>query len=224
MLTGAAKDKLAICNECRFVFCKRCKATYHSESLCPDEVDLEAFKQKQMKIRARLERLGLTNDDIHHLFKETLTAAKIETTTRYCPNSSCRVRIEKNEGCDHMCCVRCKTHFQWSEAEQPTTEIKIFVERYESMLTTAIENEADESETLPENYFKSADNQSASVGDVLLKRSKKCPNVDCGKFNLKHGTGNYLICQYCRRGYCFVCGNAVLTEKSHFTRKCQRNS
>ena len=34
---------------------------------------------------------------------------------RLCPK--CKVRIEKNEGCDQMSCYRCGSRFQWSSAE-----------------------------------------------------------------------------------------------------------
>mmetsp|Transcript_64615 Transcript_64615/g.140739 ORF Transcript_64615/g.140739 Transcript_64615/m.140739 type:complete len:150 (+) Transcript_64615:140-589(+) len=36
--------------------------------------------------------------------------------TRSCPR--CNVRIEKNQGCDHMLCARCKFTFNWSAAPE----------------------------------------------------------------------------------------------------------
>jgi hypothetical protein len=38
----------------------------------------------------------------------------INSITKACPK--CHVRIEKNGGCDHMHCLRCKTSFNWSAA------------------------------------------------------------------------------------------------------------
>lgn len=39
----------------------------------------------------------------------------INVGTKLCP--SCNFQIEKNGGCDHMYCIRCKTLFNWSEAK-----------------------------------------------------------------------------------------------------------
>ena len=37
----------------------------------------------------------------------------INDNTKACPNSNCKKRIQKNEGCNHMTCKQCSTHFCW---------------------------------------------------------------------------------------------------------------
>lgn len=46
-------------------------------------------------------------------FKELM--ARNPTLFRRCPNGHL---IEKNQGCDHMYCTRCRSHFSWSSARQ----------------------------------------------------------------------------------------------------------
>ncbi|KAF2741249.1 hypothetical protein EJ04DRAFT_242 [Polyplosphaeria fusca] len=38
----------------------------------------------------------------------------IQSTTKRCPGKDCRWNIEKNNGCDHMKCSKCKHEFCWS--------------------------------------------------------------------------------------------------------------
>ena len=37
----------------------------------------------------------------------------INDNTKACPNPKCKKRIQKNEGCNHMTCKQCSTHFCW---------------------------------------------------------------------------------------------------------------
>ena len=43
--------------------------------------------------------------------EEAATMMTLERTTKLCPE--CELRIEKNEGCDHMTCLRCEFEFCW---------------------------------------------------------------------------------------------------------------
>ncbi len=152
-----------------------------------------------------------------------LAVTRIENSTRLCPNLKCQVPIEKNQGCDHMYCIRCHTPFNWSAAIERTTDTKVLIEKYENdidQIKKALEREKIGDET---------DDTSNSIelpliSKLLAQRTKKCPNIQCNKINIKSGTGNYLICENCKRGFCFSCGKSVNNPKNHFERGCKRNS
>jgi hypothetical protein len=169
-----------------------------------------------------MKELGLVPDNEEILLLELLAAAKMESTTRLCPNRLCQVPIEKNEGCDHMFCSRCQRAFNWSQAAIQTTDADVLNQHYDGDLQRvrqALERERHADATDDPTPLKPP-----VITELLLKRSKKCPNLTCGKLNMKHGTNNYLICLFCKRGYCFLCGHPVNSKLTHFTRGCKQNS
>ncbi|CAF1363975.1 unnamed protein product [Adineta steineri] len=223
VLTGNENDNLALCDQCRFAFCKKCKKTYHSQTLCAMEQELIELKEKRRKALLKWRGLKLTEDDEKNLLREFLAVARIENSTRLCPNSLCQVPIEKNEGCDHMFCVRCRTNFNWSEAKDQTTEAKALFEQYGNDLDKLNEEIRDERDDETDiNNLKVL--ELPLVTKLLMSRTKKCPNMNCGKHHVKSGASNYIICQHCKRGFCFSCGNSVAKPNSHFGQGCKRHS
>jgi E3 ubiquitin-protein ligase RNF14 len=220
VLTGNEEDNLALCDQCRFAFCKKCKKTYHSQTLCGHELELLELKEKRRKLRLRMQVLNLQPEDENKLLKDFLAIARIENSTRLCPNPRCQVPIEKNMGCDHMFCTHCKIRFNWSEARDQSTETNVLFTSYENDL------EKVEQALARERADEDTDNAAnlPIIGTLIIKRSKKCPNIKCGKMNIKSGTGNYLICQYCKRGFCFSCGQSINNPNRHFGNACKRHS
>ena len=224
VLTGSEKDNLALCDQCRFAFCKKCKNTYHSQTLCGHELELAELRKKHRKLCREMQKtFNMTPDNEEKLLRELLAVARVETSTRLCPNPHCQVPIEKNMGCNHMFCIRCQRSFNWSDAKEQTTEMRILIEKYESDLSKvqdALENERKSEENLDES--KSL--QTPIISQLIVKHTKKCPNIKCEQLNIKSGTGNYLICRHCKRGYCFSCGNSVTNPAKHFGHACKRHS
>ncbi|CAF1305639.1 unnamed protein product [Rotaria sordida] len=223
VLIDSEEDNLALCAQCRFAFCKKCKKTYHSQTLCGHELEIAELREKHRKLRQKMQFLNLIPDDAEKFLREFLAVARIENSTRLCPNTKCQVPIEKNEGCDHMYCTRCRTVFNWSDAQDQTTETKILIENYENDLDKvqqALEHESN----IQDNPHESMSLKEPIISKLLVERTKKCPNIKCGKLNIKSGIGNYLICQHCKRGFCFSCGRAVIDPKTHFGVACKRHS
>uniref|UniRef100_A0A7I4YSS0 RBR-type E3 ubiquitin transferase n=2 Tax=Haemonchus contortus TaxID=6289 RepID=A0A7I4YSS0_HAECO len=82
------KPKRVTCSSCNTSFCVACGVDYHAPTSC------ETIKQWLLKCA----------DDSE-------TANYISAHTKDCPQ--CHSCIEKNGGCNHMQCAKCKHHFCW---------------------------------------------------------------------------------------------------------------
>lgn len=71
------------CPSCLLRICPQCHAEYHDGLSCPD-------------------RDG--HDALFHKWAET-------RDLKYCP--SCKIPIERSEGCNHVTCTKCQTHICW---------------------------------------------------------------------------------------------------------------
>lgn len=83
-----AEGSVAHCDACSTSFCVPCGEEPHAPATCKD--------------------LGRWNEKCRN---ESETANWILANTKKCP--ICSSRIEKNQGCNHMTCQRCKHEFCW---------------------------------------------------------------------------------------------------------------
>lgn len=88
--TGGADEPIFRCGACGHKHCVACEANWHEDETCTQYQD-----------RRRVER-GVENDQ---------SQQEVEKLSKPCPK--CKVPIEKNNGCDHMTCSRCRHHFCW---------------------------------------------------------------------------------------------------------------
>lgn len=79
-------ERLAICEDCAFAFCKVCKASWHGEYF-------NCFPRSQAELTA----------------EERASEDYMKLHTQPCP--TCSARAQKTHGCNHMICAQCKTHF-----------------------------------------------------------------------------------------------------------------
>ncbi|KAJ4468736.1 hypothetical protein J3R30DRAFT_1600243 [Lentinula aciculospora] len=79
----APSGNILQCPSCLLRICPQCHVEQHDGFECPDR------------------------DGGDHLFKEWAKAHNVKN----CP--SCRVPIERAEGCNHVTCIRCRTHICW---------------------------------------------------------------------------------------------------------------
>lgn len=82
------ESSIANCDDCQISFCLVCGEEPHAPSSCKE---LAMWKEKCRN--------------------ESETANWILANTKPCPK--CSSRIEKNQGCNHMTCQRCKHEFCW---------------------------------------------------------------------------------------------------------------
>ncbi|KXJ92757.1 RWD domain-domain-containing protein [Microdochium bolleyi] len=93
-------ELLAICEDCGFAFCSRCGQSWHGEfKYCIPKERKEAITEEE---------------------KASLDYVKMHTTP--CP--TCAAPCQKTQGCNHMQCFRCRTHFcylcsSWLDPSNP---------------------------------------------------------------------------------------------------------
>ena len=79
-------ERLAICEDCNFAFCKVCKASWHGEYYT-------CFPRSQFELT----------------IEEKASEDYMKLHTQPCP--TCDARAQKTHGCNHMICFKCDTHF-----------------------------------------------------------------------------------------------------------------
>ncbi|UJR14403.1 hypothetical protein I4U23_001400 [Adineta vaga] len=215
VLIDKSNDNLTMCDQCRYIFCKKCKQIFHSQTICPkdylrqqlEHVSLsmndmnftQGLQRKQelgrehtlatlakidRKNRALIEenlatqkyqQIIMKQSDQHALLEEILNAERIELlNTQPCPR--CHVQIEKNGGCSHMHCSRCKHDFTWDTRVAPVTSRNIsllykYIRKSEQI--DSLQGELNQTQNT-ENGRISIDNRSA-MGSAIINRVKQCP-------------------------------------------------
>ena len=79
-------ERLAICEDCNFAFCKVCKASWHGEYFT-------CFPRSRFELTV----------------EEKASEDYMKLHTQPCP--TCDARAQKTHGCNHMICFKCDTHF-----------------------------------------------------------------------------------------------------------------
>ncbi|MEQ2275944.1 hypothetical protein XENORESO_011314, partial [Xenotaenia resolanae] len=121
---------LALCSVCSFAFCVNCKKTYHGTNKCSEitnetDEDLDqALPKSEEGVRALLEDYTSGSKQRRHLLElrygrnvmlgpvEFCMSEKwIDGNTQACPHCFCK--IQKDGGCDVICCTRCGRRFHW---------------------------------------------------------------------------------------------------------------
>ncbi|KAF2807483.1 uncharacterized protein BDZ99DRAFT_523095 [Mytilinidion resinicola] len=87
-----------VCVDCGFKVCTVHEGVWHEGETC-EEYDYRTSGRKEKDQKAQ----------------EEASAAEIAKITKKCPGKrgNCGWNIEKNDGCDHMTCTKCKHQFCW---------------------------------------------------------------------------------------------------------------
>jgi len=82
-----------VCTACHFKQCLRHEAPWHEGETCREyDYRVSGRKKKDEEERSR---------------------QTIQRISKQCPGARCGARIQKNQGCDHMTCRKCKHEFCW---------------------------------------------------------------------------------------------------------------
>ncbi|UJR17412.1 hypothetical protein I4U23_004307 [Adineta vaga] len=63
VLLGNKDDNLAICDSCRFTFCKKCKDLFHFQAMCPKDYAVVQLRLQQEKERERIRKQQEEKDE-----------------------------------------------------------------------------------------------------------------------------------------------------------------
>ena len=198
VLSDAEGHGYGHCSQCDFCFCVTCSEAWHT-GRCgavwveADPEDTPAMEQPGKPV----------NKDMEDRMVMALT-------TKRCPN--CLVHIEKNGGCNHMVCSRCRIHFQWDQAPR-----SLFATS--KVMATIARKHAEEHRERVERE-KVAEQAAKKERLAALKRVTRDPNTracpNCRMLQEKQGNSNSLTCRNCRTGFCFECGLRIQGTK-HFS-------
>ena len=115
---GSGDDSLCICPECAYSFCAACHDAYHPGVLCTSsDSRLEYLQTRERLLREQ------GGDSLSSGVQDRLLAARskleelrsieaIRKMSKPCPQ--CGMAISKTEGCNHMQCRFCASHFCWT--------------------------------------------------------------------------------------------------------------
>ncbi|ORY86740.1 hypothetical protein BCR35DRAFT_324580 [Leucosporidium creatinivorum] len=114
--TDDPTTNLRLCPSCSFAFCQLCLHTWHGShtpcSLPQSGAIVSAWLEGGEKEKEGLERRygrGNVRRLVERWEEERANREWLEGATVACPG--CRVSVEKSQGCSHMQCARCNTHF-----------------------------------------------------------------------------------------------------------------
>ncbi|CAL1593369.1 unnamed protein product [Knipowitschia caucasica] len=130
-----SSGSMAQCSACSLAFCLLCQRTYHGTGACPTAVqrprptvvqdgDLAEIPDTLEGRRALWEDYSSASKPRRNLLEERygretmvgflsscLSLDWIDVNSKNCPH--CFIRIQKDGGCNHMTCSRCRRHFCW---------------------------------------------------------------------------------------------------------------
>ncbi|EKM60880.1 uncharacterized protein PHACADRAFT_247093 [Phanerochaete carnosa HHB-10118-sp] len=115
---GSGWERLRTCPDCGYSFCAYCRRTWHgplsdcplssTESFVLEYISLPEGCTEREQIERRYGKANLTR--LVAKYEEDRANKKwLDQSTMGCP--SCRIKVEKSMGCNHMTCARCGQHF-----------------------------------------------------------------------------------------------------------------
>ncbi|KAF1972361.1 hypothetical protein BU23DRAFT_387472, partial [Bimuria novae-zelandiae CBS 107.79] len=91
---GGLEENIFTCIVCGFHVCVFHERKWHEGETC-DDFDRRVEQEEEQRMQ------------------EAASAKVISMLTKTCPGEGCGWNIEKNGGCDHMTCTRCRYEFCW---------------------------------------------------------------------------------------------------------------
>lgn len=211
-------DHLVQCSKCRFSFCSLCMATWHPGQNCMTPEAKLRILQSRRQGRALGEE---TLRQERELMNECLAMDYIKREAKQCP--TCKMAVEKSEGCNKMTCSNCGGYFcfqcgqsirGYDHYKNSTSCVlldQIEINRWELQFNQQL-LQLQEQQLVPQNY-RGADEAAA----------RPCPN--CKQVNYKDRGNNHIFCWACQNHYCGLCNSMVRRGAGHFgINKCKQHT
>ncbi len=149
MVIDNIEENFAICYQCRYTFCRKCREIFHSQTICPKDYVIEQLKIQQEKERQRIQKqrdealaqLAKIEEEKKSVAERKIAKEKYRQIVIKLSDEDalleeilnaerietlntqncpqCHVRIEKNGGCSHMHCSQCNYDFTWQIIAKP---------------------------------------------------------------------------------------------------------
>lgn len=222
---------LAHCDHpaCGYAFCSACREAYHPSTSCVAHI----ARLEQLNIK--LEEARSRDASRRKRLQEELESLKmILAETVPCPK--CHMPINRSQGCNHMVCSNCSTHFcyrcgtditevgygHFSAAKCPTFDTAEVTRFQEGALgAQALEDELEElRRQFPEQANMVWNFQPPPGAWRRLARRRQAEDVPCPvcrQWNPRAGTNNHVKCRSCKQNFCYMCKKAIHgTVTAHF--------
>lgn len=225
---------LMICDRCDYSFCAACREAYHPSTRCVAQIH-------------RLERLGLQdklngpsdkNQQRRKQLAEELESLKlILSETVPCPK--CKMPVSRTQGCNHMICANCTTHFCYRcgtditdvgyghfRADKCPTFDREEVERMRGGGIGGYGE--DELEAELEELRRQYPDQANIVWNFVpppgawrraarRRQQADAPCPRCGQWNPRAGFNNHIKCRTCKANFCYACRKPIANPvTAHF--------
>mmetsp|Transcript_36612 Transcript_36612/g.80207 ORF Transcript_36612/g.80207 Transcript_36612/m.80207 type:complete len:647 (-) Transcript_36612:59-1999(-) len=219
-VSDTRETPLAICDRCDYNFCVACRMAYHPTSQCKAQIEMlerrGQIKDEDRASRARRERL----------LEELKSLRLIMSETVPCPK--CKMPINRSQGCNHMVCSNCHTHFCY-RCGKDITEVgydhfkawacptfdREEVERlqYAAGGEEAMENELEELRRQYPDQERIVWNFQPPPGawrrHVRRQQQADVPCPTCRQWNGRSGTNNHIRCRICKTHFCYACRSEI---------------
>ena len=99
-------ESFLTCPKCTQQTCIECNVIWHKGKTCAEH-------NEDIRNQNENEDAELIKEAADRAATEAKSVEFIEAEYKACPNKNCGYRIEKNGGCDHMTCRKCRHQFCW---------------------------------------------------------------------------------------------------------------
>jgi len=99
------------CYKCKYSWCTKCDVPWHSDLTCSQYHQMLAEERKQLELKEEKEKKERWEREVDGAKNQFLFQTWVQKNAKVCNN--CGQAIEKNGGCNHMTCSRCRAEFCW---------------------------------------------------------------------------------------------------------------
>lgn len=200
-------DHLARCNQCDYIFCGLCKLPYHTGPCISDAEQIHLLERRE----------GTTDKETSkHIFNEILNVKYLTaqgSNLRSCP--SCKMKVEKIDGCNKMTCGNCSVKFCWKCSKE--------ISGYDHFDGNCVLFEDAAIRDWEQQWQRRvAGNQERRIRNEAMQevypnhQMASCPRC---RAQTIYGNNNNIRCWNCDLGFCRLCRAGYANFAAHFKPK-----